>query len=317
MPSSYNGWPASPDRAALGITQLVVAGEPFAPGVRGGDVHTVLGYVAQQIHNRVEPVVRADWHQADDWGYSYRVNTNNPSQLSCHASGTAIDYNATRHPNGKGGTWSAAQKAEILRILAEVNNVVRCLWGYDEMHFEICDSMAAVAIAAEKVRGGSPAPAPDGVQFEERVDAPLGERVLSLGKVGKDVEFVQRWHGLNVDGEFGRLTEQAVRATQERNRLTADGVVGLDTWAVMGVTKAVPAPAPVKVGRPTLQKGDRGDAVWVLQRKLTTSFSLYSKWEPTGYFGDSTEASVREFQRRAGLVPDGVVGPATWSALGL
>ena len=34
------------------------------------------------------------------WGYEFRANVNNPSQLSCHASGTAIDYNANRHPNG-------------------------------------------------------------------------------------------------------------------------------------------------------------------------------------------------------------------------
>jgi len=320
MPSSYNGWPASPDRAALNITPLVIAGEPFAPGVRGGDVHTVLGYVAQQVHNRVESVSAG--HSADDWGYAYRANTNNPSQLSCHASGTAIDYNATQHPNGRGGTWSASEKAEILRILAEVNNVVRVLWGYDEMHFEICGNMAQVAAAAAKVRGQgavTPAPsAPNGdIKFEARVEAKLGERVLSLGKVGPDVEFVQRWHGLNVDGEFGRLTEQAVRATQARNKLTVDGVVGPDTWAVLGIRKEVPKAVPVKVGRPVLEKGDRGQAVWDLQRKLTTSYSLYSKWKPTGYFGTSTEASVKEFQRRSGLVPDGVVGDKTWKALGL
>lgn len=156
MAQSYNGWPAAPGWSVKGgqLAPLIVAGEPFSPGVRAGDVHTVLQYVAQQLHNRVEPVVRNDWHQADDWGYSYRANLNNPSQLSCHASGTAIDYNATRHPNGKGGTWTAAQKREIQKILAEVSNVVRCLFGYDEMHFEICASMAEVARVAQKLRGG-------------------------------------------------------------------------------------------------------------------------------------------------------------------
>jgi len=154
---SYNGWLASRNPKDFGgLARLTVAGEDFSPGVRAGDVHTVLQYVAEQLNARVEPVVRPDWHQADDWGYSYRTNRN-ANNLSCHASGTAFDYNATRHPNGVRGTFSVAQVAEIRRILAEVNNVVK--WGgdfsstKDEMHFEIHGSAVEVARAAQKVSG--------------------------------------------------------------------------------------------------------------------------------------------------------------------
>lgn len=250
MATSYNGWLASPRPADFGgLEQLIIAGESFAPGVRAGDVHDVFEYIFNRINAEVEPVVRPDWHQADDWGFSYRPNTNNPSQISCHGSGTAADYNATRHPNGKGGTWTAAQKVKILQILADVGNVVRVLWGYDEMHFEICAGVQQVSVQASRIRNGTiqpgggaptPAPAPGGVVYEPRVNAPLGSRVLELGKVGSDVEFVQRWHGLKVDGEFGRMTEQAVRNTQQRNGLQVDGVVGQNTWRVMGIGRTIP-----------------------------------------------------------------------------
>jgi peptidoglycan hydrolase-like protein with peptidoglycan-binding domain len=39
------------------------------------------------------------------------------------------------------------------------------------------------------------------------------------------------------------------------------------------------------------------------------------KLDPDGVFGPMTEASVRAFQRRKGLVPDGIVGPASWGAI--
>jgi peptidoglycan hydrolase-like protein with peptidoglycan-binding domain len=154
---SYNGWLASARPSDFGgLQQLIVAGESFAPGVRAGDVHTILEYVAEQLNHRVEPVVKPEWHQADDWGYSFRPNVNNPSQLSCHASGTAFDYNATRHPNGKRGTWTSAQVGEVRKILAEVEGTVA--WGedfrgtIDGMHFEIQGTSPRIAAIAQKIR---------------------------------------------------------------------------------------------------------------------------------------------------------------------
>lgn len=253
MATSYNGWLASPRPADFGgISPIVIRGmKCFLPGVRNGDVHTVFSYIFARVDSEVEPIDLG--HPQDDWGFSYRPNTNNPSELSCHASATAGDYNATRHPNGKGNTWQPWQKAKILAILAEVGNVVRVLWGYDEMHFEICASVQQVAVQAARIRNGTvkpgsvsvPAAPNDGIVWTPRVNAPLGSRVLRLGSVGSDVEFVQRWHGLHVDGEFGKLTEQAVRNTQERNRVAVDGVVGQVTWALMGVgPKAAIPPLP-------------------------------------------------------------------------
>lgn len=155
---SQNGWSAS---SSLAIRALVVAGESFSPGIRDDDdVETVLRYVAEQVHERVEPIVRSDWHQADDWGFYYRANANDPNSLSNHSSGTAFDYNATRHPNGvpTSQTFTAAQVAEIHTILRELDGAVR--WGGDytgtpdAMHFEINTTPAALATVAGRIRQG-------------------------------------------------------------------------------------------------------------------------------------------------------------------
>lgn len=63
---------------------------------------------------------------------------------------------------------------------------------------------------------------------------------------------------------------------------------------------------------PTLRKGDTGDEVKYLQTLLT---DVGETLAADGKFGTKTENAVKDFQRRYGLVVDGVVGPATWTAL--
>jgi hypothetical protein len=111
--------------------------------------------VATQLDARVEPIV-GGWC----WGYTYKANVNNPSSLSCHASGTAIDYNAPDHPNGSGGTFTDAQVGTIYAILDEVQGAVDWLEGYDEMHFEIAVNAADLAAVAASL-GGGPGPEPE------------------------------------------------------------------------------------------------------------------------------------------------------------
>jgi hypothetical protein len=147
--TSYNGWPASDDRAAIGV----VSSPMFPGGVKAGDVATVLGYVMRQLDARVEPIVNG-WC----WGYTYKANVNNPSQLSCHASGTAGDFNAPDHPNGSSGTFTDDQVGVIYQILDEVQGSVSWLQGYDEMHFEICVSAATLAPIAAGLADGGYAP---------------------------------------------------------------------------------------------------------------------------------------------------------------
>jgi N-acetylmuramoyl-L-alanine amidase len=59
----------------------------------------------------------------------------------------------------------------------------------------------------------------------------------------------------------------------------------------------------------TIKKGSRGEDVKTLQRKLNLIAD--------GIFGKLTDEAVREFQKSHGLSVDGIVGPKTWTALGI
>ena len=64
-------------------------------------------------------------------------------------------------------------------------------------------------------------------------------RYLRKGSKGKDVKALQillkgygysvGWYG--ADGDFGSATESAVKKFQAAEKITADGVVGPDTWS--------------------------------------------------------------------------------------
>lgn len=208
MTTSYNGWQASRDPSDINIKPFGVAGRDFPGGVRGGNVAAVLRYVAANIHTRVESLYTGN--DRDDWGYSYRANVNNPSELSCHASGTAIDVNAESHPNGVRNTFTYAQVQTILKIEAEAG-VVR--WGghfttRDEMHWEIRGSSTQVAAAAKHL-----------------LNPPWFHRDLKRGMSGDDVKMVRRRLGMTAGSSFDKATEDAVNRFRSKLHLTPNGLV--------------------------------------------------------------------------------------------
>jgi hypothetical protein len=174
--NSYNGWPANSSGSAIGIdTQFgkKVGAPPFgsggyAGGMKSGDVSTLFVYLINRLHNEVEPMMnQSGGNGYGCWGYSYRANVNNPSQLSCHASGTAIDYNAPKHPNGTstgpngGGGWTGSQYNKIRDILAgPLQGAIRWLTSNDPMHFEIYGNSSKVASVAKSLGGTPPTPTP-------------------------------------------------------------------------------------------------------------------------------------------------------------
>ena len=156
-PVSQNGWPVNPPRTAR-----TIPGTGVRVTVADGPAGDVLIHVLGQVNSRVEDIsMNSERGEADDWGYAER-NVRGAESISNHASGTAVDMNATRHALGAQNTFTPAQTQEIHRILGEVDNVVR--WGgdytgrRDEMHFEIIGSQEEVARVAERLRQENMAP---------------------------------------------------------------------------------------------------------------------------------------------------------------
>ncbi|MBD1913256.1 peptidoglycan-binding domain-containing protein [Leptolyngbya sp. FACHB-8] len=63
------------------------------------------------------------------------------------------------------------------------------------------------------------------------------QRTLSLGSVGEDVQRLQNslntldFGPIDEDGVFGESTKAAIKSYQSSRGLTADGIVGPETWA--------------------------------------------------------------------------------------
>jgi len=59
--------------------------------------------------------------------------------------------------------------------------------------------------------------------------------VLRIGSRGHQVELLQEYLNINVDGDFGSRTEFQVMEWQRANGLKPDGIVGPKTWNMMGL----------------------------------------------------------------------------------
>ena len=334
MATSQNGYRAN-DRSL--IASYSVPGGKIA--MRKGDVATVLSYVANRFHSEVEPLV---W--PGNWGYAERTIRGNSTTLSNHASGTAIDLNAPRHPLGKVGTFSSAQRGRIQKILRDCGGVVR--WGgnyngrKDEMHFEINAGTAAVAKVAKAIRAGKkPGPSGGATSSGRSGGSSTSYSAVKYGNILKLYtrgEPVKEWQivalgysGSKADGYFGPSTAADTKKVQKKYGVTADGIVGPKTWPL----RLKENKGKYERAKPTPSKSDpfplpKGHFYYTEDSRSTVHSGYWSKDRPAirkiqkkvgtgvdGGYGAKTRAAVIRWQKKNGLKADGAVGVSTWNKM--
>lgn len=123
--------------------------------------------------------------------------------------------------------------------------------------------------------------------------------VISNGRIGSGSAGPQPWQwrkytGANKHDHHVHISVKADAASYDNGR----------DWFIDGYTGKVD-PSYV-APKPTLRKGSTGADVEYLQTLLGESVD--------GDFGPLTDAAVRAAQKKYGLVVDGIVGPASWTA---
>ena len=147
---------------------------------------------------------------------------------------------------------------------------------------------------------------------------------LRKGQAGEAVAFVQKFliaygYSLALDGNFGLQTQQAVKNFQSNNTLSADGILGKDTWRAIsgslpifgnGIFPSNPNASGINL--PVLQIGIAGEAVRFLQENLI-AYGFPVTFD--GQFGPQTQQAVKNLQSWYGLSADGILGKDTWRAI--
>lgn len=157
MAISQNGWPVHESYGAPLVTNPIPGtGGVFFAGGLDPRADVVLRYVAARWHHEVEPILGPPT-VTGQWGYNYRAIRGQTSGFSNHASGTAIDINAVRHPLGT-RTLTGAQLATLRQIQADCEGVVRFGAFYssrvDEMHAEIVRDIATTLLLTARITRG-------------------------------------------------------------------------------------------------------------------------------------------------------------------
>ncbi|KNH22901.1 peptidase [Priestia megaterium] len=153
-------------------------------------------------------------------------------------------------------------------------------------------------------------------------NAAFGDQTLKSGMKNNDVKQLQQvlkqkgyFKNSTTTTYFGSITKQSVVNFQKANRLAVDGIVGPATFKALNVASSNQGSNTATAGTKVLKQGMTSSDVQKLQQILKQK-GYFKNSTTTTYFGSITKQAVVNFQKANRLVADGIVGPATWKALG-
>ncbi len=162
-------------------------------------------------------------------------------------------------------------------------------------------------------------PVPEATQAPSSGTVTLS-RTLRKGYTGDDVRYLQQlltelnYYAGSHNATYDDATMAAVKAFQSNNGLTADGLAGAKTYAVLlgGSAKAAGVTSAPQTTYTTLKLNSTGAAVTALQKALQELGYVASV---TGTYSSETRSAVADFQLRNNLTADGIAGQQTQTVL--
>ncbi len=180
------------------------------------------------------------------------------------------------------------------------------------------------ALAADQLATPTPSAAPTIAPVDTQ--APITrDNVVTIrrGVTGDAVTRLQNrltqlgYYTANADGRCKADDVAAIKAFQQKNGLSADGVAGYDTQVKLYSVSALTATGAIAGGTvdtfTTLRRGDSGSEVAEMQQRLIKLGFLAGSAD--GQYGRATAQAVYDFQKANGLVRDAIAGASTLSKL--
>ncbi len=145
---------------------------------------------------------------------------------------------------------------------------------------------------------------------------PLGNWVITGKAVNPGGPFGVRWMRLSVP--WGGYGIHGTNNPKSIGKAVSHGCIRMYNQDVIEIYDLAPSGTIVTIigkayANRILQLGDRGDDVREVQKMLRNL--KYYRAKVDGYYGSFTRKAVIEFQQEEGLTQDGIVGPATLTAL--